>query len=106
MSDIHGLKRLETLHEDGRRTVDLAEETLPAPKGDEVLVRVEAAPINPSDLGLLFAAADLANADYAEGRIVARMSDPARRALAGRVGQPMTIGNEADRKSTRLNSSH
>lgn len=95
MSDTHGLKLLSTLHEDGRLTVELAEETLPAPKGDEVLVRVEAAPINPSDLGLLFAAADLANADYAEGRIVARMSDPARRALAGRVGQPMTIGNEA-----------
>ncbi|AJR24514.1 MULTISPECIES: zinc-binding dehydrogenase [Sphingobium] len=94
MSDTHGLKLLSTLDDDGRLIVELAEETLPAPTGDQVLVRVEAAPINPSDLGLLFASADVANADYAEGRIVARMPDPARRALAGRVGQSMAIGNE------------
>ncbi|KEQ52384.1 zinc-binding dehydrogenase [Sphingobium chlorophenolicum] len=94
MSDTHGLKLLSTLHEDGRLVVELAEETLPAPKGGDVLVRLEAAPINPSDLALLFSAADLQNADYGEGRIIARMPDGARRALAGRVGQPMTIGNE------------
>lgn len=94
MTDTHGLQLLSTLHEDGRLTVELAEETLSAPQGDEVLVRIEAAPINPSDLGLLFASADVANADYGDGRIVARMPDPARRALAGRVGQPMPVGNE------------
>lgn len=94
MSQTHGLKLLSTLHEDGRLTVELAEEVLPAPQGDEVLVRIEAAPINPSDLGLLFASADVERADYEEGRIVARMPDPARRALAGRVGQAMAIGNE------------
>ncbi|AMK24894.1 zinc-binding dehydrogenase [Sphingobium sp. TKS] len=94
MSDTLGLKLLSTLQEDGRLVVELAEEALPAPNGDEVLVRVEAAPINPSDLGLLFASADVEHADYEEGRIVARMPDSARRALAGRVGQPMAIGNE------------
>ncbi|PJG48823.1 NADH oxidase [Sphingobium sp. LB126] len=94
MSDTQGLKLLSTLHEDGRLIVELVEETLPAPRGGEVLVRVEAAPINPSDLGLLFASADVANADYDERRIVARMPDPARRALAARVGQRMAIGNE------------
>lgn len=95
MREVHGRKLISTLHEDGRLIVELIEETLRPPKGDEVLVRVEAAPINPSDLGLLLASADVENADYAEGRIVARMPEPARRALAGRVGQPMTIGNEA-----------
>ncbi|WP_176597659.1 MULTISPECIES: zinc-binding dehydrogenase [Sphingobium] len=94
MSDTKGLKLLSTLGEDGRLTVELAEETLPAPQGDEVLVRLEAAPINPSDLGLLFASADVENAHYAKGRIVAQMPDAARRALAARVGQPMAIGNE------------
>ena len=94
MTSIQGLKLLSTLGEDGRLTVELADETLPPPQNDEVLVRVEAAPINPSDLALLFASADLENAEYGEGRIVARMPDAARRALAGRVGEPMTVGNE------------
>ena len=78
MREVHGRKLISTLHEDGRLIVELIEEALPPPKGDEVLVRVEAAPINPSDLGLLFASADVENADYAEGRIVARMPEPAR----------------------------
>ena len=94
MTSIQGLKLLSTLGEDGRLTVELADETLPPPQNDEVLVRVEAAPINPSDLALLFASADLENAEYGEGRIVARMPDAARRALAGSVGEPMTVGNE------------
>ena len=94
MTSIQGLKLLSTLGEDGRLTVELADETLPPPQNDEVLVRVEAAPINPSDLALLFASADLENAEYGEGRIVARMPDAARRVLAGRVGEPMTVGNE------------
>lgn len=94
MSETRGLKLLSTLHEDGRLTVELAEETLPAPKGDELLVRVEAAPINPSDLGLLFASAGLENADYGDGRIVAQMPGGALRAMSARVGQAMEVGNE------------
>jgi NADPH:quinone reductase len=94
MDDIRGLKILSTLAEDGRLTVALAEETLPPPKGREILVRVEAAPINPSDLGLLFGPADVQHADYGEGRILAQMPDGARRAMAARVGQSMPVGNE------------
>lgn len=94
MSGPSGSKLLSTLHEDGRLIVKLVEETLPALKGDEVLVRVEAAPINPSDLGLLFASADLDNAEYEEGRIVASMPEPAVRAMSGRWGQAMEVGNE------------
>jgi NADPH:quinone reductase-like Zn-dependent oxidoreductase len=94
MSGTRGLKVLSTLHADGRLIVELAEEALPAPKGNEVLVRVEAAPINPSDLGLLFPAADLENADYSGDRVIAPMPDAALRAMAGRVGQAMEVGNE------------
>jgi NADPH:quinone reductase-like Zn-dependent oxidoreductase len=94
MSGTRGLKLLSTLHADGRLIVELAEEALPAPKGNEVLVRVEAAPINPSDLGLLFPAADLENADYSGDRVIAPMPDAALRAMAGRVGQAMEVGNE------------
>ena len=45
---------ISTLESDGRLIVELREETLPEPTGHQILVRIEAAPINPSDLGLLF----------------------------------------------------
>jgi len=94
MTDTHGLKIVSTLTDDGRLVVELAEESLPPPQGHEILIRVEAAPINPSDLGLLFGPADVADADYGEGRVVAQMPDGARRAMAARVGQAMPVGNE------------
>jgi hypothetical protein len=63
-----------------------------------VLVRVEAAPINPSDLGLLLAGADLAAAvtsGTAERPVVSvPLADGALRALTGRVGKSLTVGNE------------
>lgn len=43
----------------GELELSLAEEPLALPAADEVIVRVDAAPMNPSDLGLLFGAADL-----------------------------------------------
>jgi NADPH:quinone reductase len=65
---------------------------------DEVLVRIEAAPINPSDLGLLLAGADVASAvvaGTAERPVVtAPLADGALRALAGRVGKSLSVGNE------------
>jgi len=46
----------------GTVEMSLEEVPVPEPAPDEVIVRVEAAPINPSDLGLLFAGADMATA--------------------------------------------
>jgi NADPH:quinone reductase-like Zn-dependent oxidoreductase len=61
-------------------------------------VRIEAAPINPSDLGLLLAGADLAAAvvaDTAERPVVtAPLADGALRVLTGRVGKSLAVGNE------------
>ena len=45
---------------EGRLELSLVEVPNPTPAGDEVLIRIEAAPINPSDLGLLFGMADMA----------------------------------------------
>jgi NADPH2:quinone reductase len=59
-----------------------------------VLVRMEAAPINPSDLALLFSAADLENAEYSPGKIVAQMPEPFLSGSKGRHGQRMPVGNE------------
>jgi NADPH:quinone reductase len=83
-----------TLEADGRLIVDLADETLPDPTGHQVLVRIEGAPINPSDLGLLFGPADLENAEFTPGRIVAQMPEAAVRAMHARHGEAMPVGNE------------
>src|SRR5271165_1304499 len=82
------------------QTVQLSLEQVevPEPGPTEVLVRVEATPINPSDLGLLLAGADVAAAvvSGSGGRpvVTAPIPDAAMRAMAGRVGIPMPVGNE------------
>ena len=79
----------------GELVVELATRDLPEPTGRQVLVRVEAAPINPSDLGVLFGRADLARARFEPGRIVARMIDEAAPpTFAKRVDLPIGCGNE------------
>ena len=91
---ISGKRILSTLDADGTLTVALAPFDLPAPIGDEVAVQVEAAPINPSDLGLMLGPADVENADYSQGRLVARMPDGAVRAMKARHGITMPVGIE------------
>jgi NADPH2:quinone reductase len=71
-----GKQLFTTLEANGTLTVEVATSTFPEPKGAQVLVRMEAAPINPSDLALLFSAADLENAEYSPGKIVAQMPEP------------------------------
>jgi NADPH2:quinone reductase len=70
---------------------------VPEPGAAEVVIRVEAAPLNPSDLGLLFAGADMAAA-VSTGTperpvLSAPMPDGAMRAVGGRIGTPMPVGN-------------
>jgi NADPH2:quinone reductase len=82
------------------RTVELSLEDVdvPAPEPHQVVVRVEAAPINPSDLGLLLASADVtrATAGGTPDRpvVTAPLSAAAARAVAARAGQSMPVGNE------------
>lgn len=89
-------KQLTTqLDADGTLTVQLNDKTWDAPTGNQVLVRVEASPINPSDLGLLYASADMENAVYSPGKVVAQMPPPATRMFKARHGMAMPAGNEA-----------
>jgi NADPH:quinone reductase len=82
----------------GELEVSLTRVPTPAPAANEVLVRIEAAPINPSDLGLLFAGADMSKAIRqgipADPRVTARVPDAALRGMAARFGQSMPVGNE------------
>ena len=83
----------------GELELSLAEVPVPAPGPREVLVRVEAAPINPSDLGLLLGPADLDTLQFSGSAqrpvVTARVPETALRGLAGRVGSSMPVGNEA-----------
>ncbi|MGB3049905.1 MAG: zinc-binding dehydrogenase [Polyangiales bacterium] len=83
---------------DGTLELSLATIPIPQPKDDEVLVRVEASPINPSDLGLLFGAADpmtMRSSGSADRPIVtASVPDKLMRGMAARVDKSMPVGNE------------
>jgi NADPH:quinone reductase len=83
---------------DGQLELSIATVDMPQPQPHEVLVRIEAAPINPSDLGLLISTADLATAvqtGTADNPVVTATIPPqTMRGLAGRSGQSMPVGNE------------
>ena len=89
-----GKQIFTTLESDGTLTVEVATSEFPDPKGNQVLVKMEAAPINPSDLALLVGQADLENAEYSDGKIVAKMPEPFNSGAKGRHGQRMPVGNE------------
>ncbi|WEK47667.1 MAG: zinc-binding dehydrogenase [Candidatus Andeanibacterium colombiense] len=91
---VMGRQVVSTLSSDGVLTVEIVPEEIPSPSAAEVLIELSASPINPSDLALLFGPADLANAEFSPGKVIAQMPEAAVRAMAGRVGQRMPVGNE------------
>jgi NADPH:quinone reductase len=91
-----GLRSL--VKQDGALELSLAQVTVSPPKDDEVIVRVEAAPINPSDLGLLFAGGDVSLAKLSgkgsQTVVTTPIAPAAMRALSARIGKSMPIGLE------------
>ncbi|MGO9560304.1 MAG: zinc-binding dehydrogenase [Acidimicrobiales bacterium] len=83
---------------EGTLEVSLATVDVPEPAPNEVLIRVEASPINPSDLGLLFAGADMSTAAVSgpadNPLVTATIPTGAMRTLGGRVGSSLPVGNE------------
>lgn len=84
---------------DGTVEVSLDEIDVPEPGPDQVVVRIEAASINPSDVGMLFAYGHLADAtaSVVDGRpvLTAPLSPAGAAGAAARVGQSLPVGNEA-----------
>ncbi len=82
----------------GELELSLASVAMPVPAPEEVLVRIEAAPINPSDLGLLFGAADMSAAKFsgtgANSVVTAPIPAKLMNAMAGRLDQSLPVGNE------------
>ncbi len=98
MSDVTGLRLLSRVEADGKLTLSLEDETLTPPAADEVIVRVEAAPINPSDLGLLLGPADVSTLEPSGSadRPVLSFAVPQGRmgGVRARIGQALPVGNE------------
>ena len=92
------LQMQSCVHENGTVECALKEVEVTEPSGDEVLVEIDAAPINPSDLGLMFGAADPSSAQETERdgqpAIVLEVPPAAMRAMAPRIGHWMPVGNE------------
>jgi NADPH2:quinone reductase len=83
---------------EGELQLSLASVPVTAPGEDEVVVRVEASPINPSDVGLLFGGADMSKA-VASGSadapmITAKIPEAVRPMMAARQGESLPVGNE------------
>ena len=93
-----GLQLRSMVKKEGIVEISLTTVPTPEPKPEEVIVRIDASPINPSDQGLLFGGADLSTAKVSgtAGRPVVTASIPpaALKALAGRVDQSLPVGNE------------
>jgi NADPH:quinone reductase-like Zn-dependent oxidoreductase len=83
---------------DGELQLSVAAADTPRPAEREVLVQVEAAPVNPSDLALLLAMADVTQAAAGgaadDPTVTAPIPQPVMRALTARVGTAMPVGNE------------
>ena len=90
--------------DDGTLTLSLETVPVPEPGADEVLIRVEASPINPSDLGLLLAGADISTATVAglttaagpatSPSVSATVPKGALATMTARIGQSLPVGNE------------
>jgi len=93
-----GLQLLSTIRSDGNLELSLGEVPVPEPGEGEVLLRVEAAPINPSDMGMLFGPADMstARASGSQTRPVVNAEVPERlmKSVTARLDQALPCGNE------------
>ena len=94
----NGLQLRSLLKKSGELELSLVNVPTPEPGPDEVVVRVEGAPINPSDLGLLIGPADMSTAKVTGTKdspiITAKVPDKAMGAMAARLDESMPVGNE------------
>jgi len=84
--------------EDNSLELSLVEVDIPQPGPDDVLVRTEATPLNPSDLALLFGPADMTTAQFSGTAdrpvVTAGIPPPLMKMVAPRIGQSLPVGNE------------
>ena len=93
-----GLALRSLIKKNGELELSLTKVAIPEPDADQVLVKVEATPINPSDLGLLLGPADMASAKSTgsgDGIVVtAKVPERTLPFLTARLDQSIPVGNE------------
>lgn len=89
-----GLQLRTTITQNAQLELTLVETPIQPPGEGELLVRVEASPLNPSDLMLLFGPADLSTLKAEGDKVTATIPQGHMRAVAARIGQSIAAGNE------------
>jgi NADPH2:quinone reductase len=93
-----GLQMRSLIKANGQLELSLVDEPMPTPAAHEVVVRVEATPINPSDIGLLFGAADIStrvrSGSATHPTITMQVPERLMKSMQGRVDQSLPVGNE------------
>ncbi|SET97756.1 zinc-binding dehydrogenase [Stigmatella erecta] len=94
----HGLELRSKVSTQGELELSLARVEIPEPAPGEVVIRVEASPINPSDLGTLLSAADMSTVQ-AGGTpespvLTASIPQQHLKVLASRLDKSLRVGNE------------
>ena len=80
--------------EEAKLELSIQEHEVPDPKDDEVLIKVEASPINPSDLGLLLGPADVSTMESNGEVVTMDVPQSLLRSVGARIGQSLPVGNE------------
>src|SRR5258705_3058725 len=104
-----GLQLRSLLKKSGELELSLVDVPTPEPADDEVVVRVEAKQIKPSDLGLLIGPGDMSTAKVSGSTdtpvVTAKMPEAALRMMAARLDQSLPVGNEGAGTVIRTGSS-
>jgi NADPH:quinone reductase len=90
----HGRRLRSTISSSGELRVELAEHEIPAPSGGDVVVAVEASPINPSDLGVLLGAVAPGTLRSDGPDLVGTIPEAALPLYRDRLDKPLPVGNE------------
>ncbi len=92
------LQMISTVSAEGELAMELAERPMPDLGDDDVLIRVEATPINPSDQGVMFGWASMAKATSSGSGTTTKLTAPVApqgmAVMKARVGQQLPVGNE------------
>jgi NADPH:quinone reductase-like Zn-dependent oxidoreductase len=95
---MQGLQLRSLVKQSGELELSLQRVDTPEPKDDEVTIRVEGTPINPSDIGLMTGPADMRSAKSSGSKdsptVTAPIPQQLMRMMAARLGQSMPVGNE------------
>ena len=98
VSNLSGLEIRSEITSQGELKLWLADATFSALAANEVLIRIEAAPINPSDLGLLLGPVDIstlrAGGTAERPTVTGSLPESRLAGIAGRLDDPMPVGNE------------